>query len=130
MFVTKLLTIFSLTLFLFSQLQAQTPEKTNQKEFVITGQVIDPKTNTPISLAEIFISGTGAECSTTAVLTGPEKKLGIKCEYTPFDQIILDPELTLTVPTNQWLNLETSLHRSNEQLKLLAPQPATILQVA
>jgi len=48
------------------------------------------------------ISGTGAECSTTAVLTGPEKKLGIKCEYTPFNQIILDPELTLTVPTNQW----------------------------
>ncbi len=48
------------------------------------------------------ISGTGAECSTTAVLTGPEKKLGIKCEYTPFDQIILDPELTLTVPTDQW----------------------------
>ncbi len=48
------------------------------------------------------ISGTGAECSTTAVLTGPVKKLGIKGEYTPFNQIILDPELTLTVPKNQW----------------------------
>ncbi len=48
------------------------------------------------------ISGTGAECSTTAVLTGPEKKLGIKCQYTPFNQIILDPELTLSVPKNQW----------------------------
>lgn len=48
------------------------------------------------------ISGTGAECSTTAVLTGPEKKLGIKCEYTPFNQLILDPELTLTVPKDHW----------------------------
>jgi len=58
------------------------------------------------------ISGTGAECSTTAVLTGPEKKLGIKCEYTPFDQIILDPELTLTVPTNQWFytGMDTFIH--------------------
>ncbi len=48
------------------------------------------------------ISGTGAECSTTAVLTGPEKKLGIKCEYTPFNQLILDPELTSTVPRDKW----------------------------
>ncbi len=48
------------------------------------------------------ISGTGAECSTTAVLTGPEKKLGIKCEYTPFDQLILDPELTMSVPKDHW----------------------------
>jgi len=58
------------------------------------------------------ISGTGAECSTTAVLTGPEKKLGIKCEYTPFDQIVLDPELTLTVPTNQWFytGMDTYIH--------------------
>jgi 3-deoxy-alpha-D-manno-octulosonate 8-oxidase len=58
------------------------------------------------------VSGTGAECSTTAVLTGPEKKLGIKCEYTPFDQIVLDPELTLTVPTNQWFytGMDTYIH--------------------
>jgi hypothetical protein len=37
-------------------------EKTNQKEFVITGQVIDSSTNSPISLAEIFISGTTRGC--------------------------------------------------------------------
>lgn len=48
------------------------------------------------------ISGTGAECSMTAVLTGPEKKLGLKCEWTPFDQVVLDPELPATVPRNQW----------------------------
>jgi 3-deoxy-alpha-D-manno-octulosonate 8-oxidase len=48
------------------------------------------------------ISGTGAECSMTAVLSGPEKKLGLKCEWTVFNQVILDPDLTATVPTDQW----------------------------
>ena len=47
-------------------------------------------------------SGTGAECSMTAVLTGPEKKLGLKCDWTVFNQVILDPDLTITVPRNQW----------------------------
>jgi len=48
------------------------------------------------------ISGTGAEVSMTAVLTGPEKKLGLKCDWTVFDQIVLDPDLIATVPDNQW----------------------------
>ncbi|TYB73202.1 iron-containing alcohol dehydrogenase [Bizionia myxarmorum] len=48
------------------------------------------------------ISGTGAEVSRTTVLTGPEKKLGINSDYTPFDQVILDPELTKGVPKDQW----------------------------
>lgn len=48
------------------------------------------------------ISGTGAEVSRTTVLTGPERKLGINSDYTPFDQVILDPELTKGVPKNQW----------------------------
>ena len=48
------------------------------------------------------ISGTGAEVSRTTVLTGPNKKLGINSDYTPFDQVILDPELTKDVPKNQW----------------------------
>ena len=47
-------------------------------------------------------SGTGAECSMTAVVTGPEKKLGLKCDWTVFNQVILDPDLTATVPRNQW----------------------------
>ncbi|WP_246615877.1 iron-containing alcohol dehydrogenase family protein [Aquimarina litoralis] len=48
------------------------------------------------------ISGTGAEVSRTTVLTGPEKKLGINSDFTPFDQVILDPELIKDVPKNQW----------------------------
>jgi 3-deoxy-alpha-D-manno-octulosonate 8-oxidase len=47
------------------------------------------------------LSGTGAEVSMTAVLTGPEKKLGIKGEFTPFDLIVLDPELIKDAPKNQ-----------------------------
>lgn len=48
------------------------------------------------------ISGTGAEVSRTTVLTGPERKLGINSDYTPFDQVVLDSELTKDVPKDQW----------------------------
>lgn len=48
------------------------------------------------------ISGTGAEVSRTAVLMGPEKKLGINSDHTPFDQVILDPDLTYGVSHDQW----------------------------
>jgi len=47
------------------------------------------------------LSGTGAEVSRTCVLTGPTKKLGMNSDFTPFDQIILDPELTANAPVNQ-----------------------------
>lgn len=47
------------------------------------------------------ISGTGAEVSRTTVLTGPTRKLGMNSDFTPFDQILLDPELITTVPANQ-----------------------------
>lgn len=47
------------------------------------------------------LSGTGAEVSRTTVLTGPEKKLGMNSDFTPFDQIVLDPELTANAPVNQ-----------------------------
>jgi len=47
------------------------------------------------------LSGTGAEISRTTVLTGPTRKLGMNSDFTPFNQIILDPELTKNVPANQ-----------------------------
>ena len=58
------------------------------------------------------ISGTGAECSMTAVLSGPEKKLGLKCEWTVFNQVVLDPDLIASVPTNQWFytGMDTYIH--------------------
>ncbi len=58
------------------------------------------------------ISGTGAEVSMTAVLTGPEKKLGLKCDWTVFNQVILDPELIATVPPDWWFytGMDTYIH--------------------
>ena len=47
------------------------------------------------------ISGTGAEVSMTTVLTGPVKKLGIKGNFTPADQLVIDPELITSVPEPQ-----------------------------
>lgn len=48
------------------------------------------------------LAGTGAEISRTTVLTGPQRKLGINSDFTPFDQIIMDPELIAGVPVDQW----------------------------
>jgi 3-deoxy-alpha-D-manno-octulosonate 8-oxidase len=47
------------------------------------------------------LSGTGAEVSRTAVLCGPEKKLGINSDYTVFDQIVLDADLIEGAPNPQ-----------------------------
>jgi 3-deoxy-alpha-D-manno-octulosonate 8-oxidase len=47
------------------------------------------------------LSGTGAEVSRTTVLTGPTRKLGMNSDFTPFDQIMLDPELCKDAPVNQ-----------------------------
>ncbi len=47
------------------------------------------------------LSGTGAEVSRTTVLTGPTKKLGMNSDFTPFDQVVLDPELIANAPVNQ-----------------------------
>ena len=58
------------------------------------------------------ISGTGAECSMTAVLTGPVKKLGLKCDWTVFNQVILDPDLIASVPRDWWFytGMDTYIH--------------------
>jgi len=47
------------------------------------------------------LSGTGAEVSRTTVLTGPTRKLGMNSDFTPFDQIVLDPQLIKDAPVNQ-----------------------------
>lgn len=50
------------------------------------------------------LSGTGAESTRTCVMTNPASglKLGMNSDYTVFDQIILDPNLTATVQRNQY----------------------------
>ena len=51
------------------------------------------------------ISGTGSEATRTCVMTNKETsiKLGMNSDYTVFDQIIMDSNLTKTVPRNQYL---------------------------
>jgi len=50
------------------------------------------------------ISGTGAEATRTCVMTNKATglKLGMNSDYTVFDQIIMDPNLTKTVPRKQY----------------------------
>jgi 3-deoxy-alpha-D-manno-octulosonate 8-oxidase len=50
------------------------------------------------------ISGTGAEATRTCVMTHPPTglKLGMNSDHTVFDQLILDPNLTKTVPLDQY----------------------------
>lgn len=50
------------------------------------------------------ISGTGAEASRTCVMTNPVNglKLGMNSDHTIYDQLILDPNLTKTVPREQY----------------------------
>jgi len=60
------------------------------------------------------LSGTGSETSRTCVLTNIKRgiKLGMNSDYTMFDQLILDPDLTATVPRDQYFysGMDTYLH--------------------
>lgn len=50
------------------------------------------------------ISGTGSEATRTCVMTNVKTglKLGMNSDHTVFNHLILDPELTATVPRNQY----------------------------
>ena len=50
------------------------------------------------------LSGTGAEATRTCVMTNKKTglKLGMNSDHTVFDQLILDPNLTATVPRDQY----------------------------
>ena len=50
------------------------------------------------------ISGTGAEATRTCVMTNPENglKLGMNSDFTVFDHVIMDPEMTATVARDQY----------------------------
>ena len=60
------------------------------------------------------LSGTGSESSRTCVLTNVERgiKLGMNSDYTMFDQLILDPDLTASAPRDQYFytGMDTYFH--------------------
>lgn len=60
------------------------------------------------------LSGTGAECSRTCVLTNMRRKLklGMNSDFTVYDQLLLDPDLTRTVPRDQYFytGMDTFMH--------------------
>ena len=60
------------------------------------------------------LSGTGAEATRTCVMTNKRTglKLGMNSDHTVYDQIIMDPELTRTVPRNQyfWTGMDAYIH--------------------
>jgi 3-deoxy-alpha-D-manno-octulosonate 8-oxidase len=60
------------------------------------------------------LSGTGAEASRTCVMMNYEKnlKLGMNSDHTVFDRLVLDPDLTATVPRDQYFytGMDTYIH--------------------
>jgi 3-deoxy-alpha-D-manno-octulosonate 8-oxidase len=60
------------------------------------------------------LSGTGSEASRTCVLTNEVRgiKLGMNSDFSIYDQLILDPDLTATVPRDQYFytGMDTYLH--------------------
>jgi 3-deoxy-alpha-D-manno-octulosonate 8-oxidase len=60
------------------------------------------------------LSGTGAEASRTCVMMNHERnlKLGMNSDHTVFDRLVLDPDLTATVPREQFFytGMDTYIH--------------------
>ena len=60
------------------------------------------------------LSGTGAECSRTCVLTNQRRKLklGMNSDFTVYDQLVLDPSLARSVPRDQFFftGMDTYMH--------------------
>ncbi|MBQ7456696.1 MAG: iron-containing alcohol dehydrogenase [Desulfovibrio sp.] len=68
----------------------------------------------PYKIAVPTLSGTGSETSRTGIVCNEEKniKLGMNSDFTMFDQVLLDPDLTKTVPRNQFFytGIDTYMH--------------------
>ena len=83
------------------------------------------------------ISGTGAEASRTGIFTSKKVKLGMNSDFSVFDQIILDPELLETVPTDKMIYtaLDCYLHdiellkgNNNKITKVLAEKSLQLMR--
>ena len=72
------------------------------------------KNPAPYKIAVPTISGTGSESSRTGIMTNEKKqiKLGMNSDYSMFDQVLLDPSLTKTVPRDQYFytGVDTFMH--------------------
>ncbi|MBQ7618338.1 MAG: iron-containing alcohol dehydrogenase [Desulfovibrio sp.] len=72
------------------------------------------KNPAPYKIAVPTLSGTGSETSRTGIVCNEAKnlKLGMNSDFTMFDQVILDPDLTRTVPRNQYFytGIDTYMH--------------------
>ena len=68
----------------------------------------------PYKIGVPTLSGTGAEYSRTCVLTNMRRrlKLGMNSDFTVYDQLVLDPSLTRTVPRDQYFytGMDTFMH--------------------
>lgn len=72
------------------------------------------KNPAPYKVAVPTLSGTGSETSRTAVMINKAKglKLGMNSDYSVFDQVVMDPRLTATVPRDQYFytGVDTFMH--------------------
>ncbi|MDR3358990.1 MAG: iron-containing alcohol dehydrogenase [Desulfovibrio sp.] len=68
----------------------------------------------PYKIAIPTLAGTGSETSRTGIVCNEEKniKLGMNSDHTMFDQVLLDPDLTASVPRNQYFytGIDTWMH--------------------
>ncbi|HQF56814.1 MAG TPA: iron-containing alcohol dehydrogenase family protein, partial [Fibrobacteria bacterium] len=72
------------------------------------------KNPAPYKIGIPTLSGTGAEASRTCVMSNARKglKLGMNSQHTVYDELILDPDLTATVPRDQYFHtgMDTYIH--------------------
>lgn len=72
------------------------------------------KNPAPYKIAVPTLSGTGSETSRTGIVCNEAKnlKLGMNSDFTMFDQVLLDPDLTASVPRNQYFytGIDTYMH--------------------
>lgn len=72
------------------------------------------RNSAPYKIAVPTLAGTGSESSRTGIICNEAKnlKLGMNSDFTMFDQVLLDPDLTATVPRNQYFytGIDTYMH--------------------
>ncbi len=72
------------------------------------------KNPAPYKIGCPTLSGTGSESSRTGVLCNEAKnlKLGMNSDFSMFDQLLLDPDLSVTVPREQYFftGIDTYMH--------------------